>query len=233
MHYLPIARGLDIWTPTLWISLASGIVALCALAFTIFSSWWLYFRHGKLKAYEPHSFACYPGGSTALILRFPIVLFNSGAKPIVVQDLCLKFPDEPDSIFPFPWTASFTTLAPTPGQIRSLPGVFAVRGFEASQHFIEFGAPFLGLKLQPIDYRIQIAAKLADKNEMKILLDFTLRGDRITSDDQYLAYSNAPNELTDEENKKADLVVKGLREQLKFREQYRKQTEKPDSLNEL
>src|SRR6266496_3174530 len=74
-----------------WASIA---VASLALVFTIGSFWWLNARQGRLKSFEPQSFAACRTPDI-LRLRFPLVFYNTGAKPIVVQDMRLSFPLSP------------------------------------------------------------------------------------------------------------------------------------------
>ena len=69
------------------------VVAACALLFTVASFWWLNARRGRLRSFEPHSFAAYYTPALALI-RVPVIFYNNGAAPIVVQDLRLVFPSE-------------------------------------------------------------------------------------------------------------------------------------------
>ena len=70
-----------------WPSVA---IASLALLFTVGSFWWLNARQGRLKSYEPQSFAACRIPDK-LRLLFPLVLYNSGATPIVVQDMRLTF----------------------------------------------------------------------------------------------------------------------------------------------
>ena len=68
-----------------WLTSAT-VVAICALAFTIASFWWLNARRGRLKTYEPHTFAA-AITPQVVRLRLPLVLYNTGAIPIIVQNL--------------------------------------------------------------------------------------------------------------------------------------------------
>jgi hypothetical protein len=72
---------------------APVFISLCALAFTIYSFYWMHWRRARLVARGPRSFALgfHPTERT-LIIRVPIVLFNEGAVPIVVENLRLDFP---------------------------------------------------------------------------------------------------------------------------------------------
>lgn len=106
---------------------AASIVSVSALLFTVASFWWLNARQGRLESWEPHSFAAIVRGSM-IRLRLPLVLHNSGAKPIIVQDLRLSFPDEPASHLPLLWTSSASRLQPGPDEESELPTGFVVAG---------------------------------------------------------------------------------------------------------
>ncbi len=85
------------WTPAV-------IIASCALLFTVTTFWWLNVRRGRLKSFEPHSFAAVINQDIFRV-RFPFVFHNTGAVPIVIQNLRLSFLDESDA-GPLPWVAT-------------------------------------------------------------------------------------------------------------------------------
>ncbi|MFF3876113.1 hypothetical protein [Streptomyces sp. NPDC001978] len=184
----------------------AAVVSVCALVFTVASFWWLNARQGRLKSWEPHSFAAIAHSSQAR-LRLPLVLHNTGAKTIVVQDLMLTFPDEPASHLPLLWTSSPSRLSPGPDEELKLPAGFAVAGREAQQLFIEFEAPFPGFVSEARDYKVQIHVRVGHRKGWRRLLTFTLRAANIIHPDQYTAYSNAPAELTKEDQRKADAAL--------------------------
>ncbi|MET9926393.1 MULTISPECIES: hypothetical protein [unclassified Streptomyces] len=190
------------WTPV-------AFVAILALIFTIGSFWWLHARQGHLKAYEPHSFAA-AANQQVTLLRFPLVVLNTGAKPIVVQDLRLIFPDEPGVPLPLPWRTSRSQIMPKPDDGHALPAVFAVAGRGAEQMFIEFGAPFPGFVPEARNYRVVIEARLGHRKGWRSLLTFTWHAARMTTPNQYITYSNSPHDLSEEHREKADAALKAL-----------------------
>ncbi|MEU2491035.1 hypothetical protein [Streptomyces sp. NPDC007883] len=190
---------------------AASVVSVSALVFTVASFWWLNARQGRLETWEPHSFAAICHGSMVR-LRLPLVLHNTGAKPIVVQDLMLSFPDEPASHLPLLWTSSPSRLQPGPDEEPKLPAGFVVGGREAKQLFIEFEAPFTGLVPEARDYKVRIQARVGHRKGWRSLLTFTLRTTNIIYPDRYTVYNNAPLELTREDRKKADAAILDLLE---------------------
>lgn len=96
---------------------ASLLVASMALVFTIGSFWWLNGRRGRLKSFEPHSFALgIMPADLVVLLRFPLVLYNTGATPIVVQDIRLTFPKESYATAPLPRRNTRSQIMPMPGE---------------------------------------------------------------------------------------------------------------------
>lgn len=184
----------------------ASVVSTCALVFTVASFWWLNARQGRLKAWEPHSFAAIVHCFTPR-LRLPLVLHNTGAKPIVVQDLILTFPDEPAYHLPLLWVSSPSRLQPGPDEEAKLPAGFVVAGREAQQLFIEFEAPFSGFPPDARDYKAQIHVRVGHRKGWRPLLTFTLRAANIVAPDRYTVYNNAPVELTKEDRKRADAAL--------------------------
>ena len=179
-------------------------VSGCALLFTVGSFWWLQMRRGHLKGYAPHSFAAYFEG-IILFLRFPLVIYNTGAASLVVLDLQLKFPDEPESIIPLPWRTSRSQLSPSPGDLGSFPGAFAIAGRSAEQHFIEFGGPWPGIQMKAGEtYRCRIEAKLGHNQKWKELVTFPLALPRMMNPSTNTTYKNSPWQPSTEDIKKID-----------------------------
>ncbi|MFF9640534.1 hypothetical protein [Kitasatospora aureofaciens] len=199
---------------------AAAIVAGCALLFTIGSFWWLNARRGRLQSFEPHTFAgC--ATSSVTLLRIPLVLYNTGAKPIIVQDLQLRFPDEPAFIASLPWRTTRNQLKPAPDDGHAFPAVFAVKGRTAEQLFVEFGAPFPGFLPEARDYRVSIEAKLGHRQgwigfrtDRVELLAFTLRVGHMVSPDAYITYSNSPRDLSAGDVQKANDALEALARKL-------------------
>jgi hypothetical protein len=175
-----------------WQSLVGPAIAILALLFTIASFWWLQARQGRLRTYEPY-FLAYARTPNKALLRFPLVLFNTGAKPLVILDLRLSFPDVP-GVPPLPWHGSRSQLRPATEDGFKLPAAFSIPGRTAQQHFIEFGAdvkdPLPGIELSTTEYSVLIEVLLGHKKRWKKLLSFPLSATHIEQAGAYLAYSN-------------------------------------------
>lgn len=81
----------------IFITFLSLLIACLAFAFTIGSFWWLHARQGRLEGFEPHSFAACVTPMLSRF-RFPLVLYNTGAKPIVIQNMRLWYPEKGPTI---------------------------------------------------------------------------------------------------------------------------------------
>ncbi len=193
------------------------LVAGLALLFTVGSFWWLNARRGRIESYAPQSFAAtFMFHTRTTLIRLPLVLYNTGASPLVVQDLRLRFPREDDALAGFPWRTSRKSIKPEPDDVEDFPAVFAVPGRTAQQLFIEFGGPFPGVVPRGRDYLVRVEAKLSHKSEpgWTELVTFTLRAGRVAHPGSYIAYSNGPapytpNEL-EESREAADALVRQL-----------------------
>jgi hypothetical protein len=170
-------------------AIASAFIACLALAFTIGTFWWLNARQGRLISFEPHSFAAIAKGQSKVC--FPLVLYNTGAIPIVVQDMRLAFPGTPSRFLPWSTTRSQLMAASDDG--TDLPAVFSIPSRTAQQKFIEFGGPFDG-GVPARDCRVQIDVKLGHRSGWEHLITFTFWATRMEHPHAYIAYHNSPGE---------------------------------------
>jgi hypothetical protein len=193
-----------------WLSVA---IASLALLFTVGSFWWLNARHGRLKSFEPHSFAACITPDT-LRLRFPVVLYNTGAKPIVVQDMRLRFLDEPRWNDPLPWVGTRNQIKPAPDDGHAFPAVLALPGRTAQQMFIEFGGRFPEVMPLARDYLVRVEVMLGHRGSWQPAVTFPLRGARITHPGSYITYSNSPHGLSEETIQESEAALEGMRSKL-------------------
>lgn len=172
-------------------------------------------RRGRLKGFMPHSFAAFIDG-IILFLRFPLVIHNTGAAPLVVLDLQLKFPDEPTSVTPLPWRTSRAHLSPSPGDEGIYPAAFSVAGRTAQQVFIEFGGPWPGIYMEAgKTYRCRIEAKLGHSENWRELITFPLALPRMMDPATNTTYKNSPWKPSADDIRKIDALSNELLQMLK------------------
>ncbi len=166
------------------------IIAVCALLFTIGSFWWINVRRGQLRSYTPTTYAASMSGAK-LVVCVPLVLYNSGAAPIVVLTMRLRFVDAPVGAGAVPWQNTREKLPPDPST-KSLAAVFAVAGRTAEQRYVEFSRDDLGFSPPHVRVPVVVEARLAHKQDFQPLIQFTLDVERIAGQAQYRSYSNDP-----------------------------------------
>lgn len=189
---------------------AAAVVAACALLFTIASFWWLNARQGSLNSYAPHSFAA-AATQTKTLIRIPLVFFNTGPKPIIVQNLRLSFPSAEKGGITLPWSTTRDRIRPERNDDPRLPSVFVVGGRSAEQVFAEFSIPFPEFVPEHREYRVTVECKLGHKGRWVALLDFPIQIGNISSPANYITYSNEPNRISVEDRSKASFELEALR----------------------
>lgn len=109
------------------------LIPVLTLVFTVAAFWWVFLRRGRLTTASPDTYATPPGPT--LRLRFPFVLLNTGAVPIVVADLRLIV----DSAHEFHWASVRKKVSPSMDDFLDAAKPFAVPGRDAVSIVVEFG----------------------------------------------------------------------------------------------
>lgn len=165
---------------------AGVTIAGLALLFTVGSFWWLNARPGRLRSYEPHTFA-----ASDKTLRIPLVLYGSGPQPCVVRDLRISLPtgSQPPRLF---WRSTRNQLKPTEGDGHRMPEVFAVAGRSAVQVFVDFSSDDTRDSLPSRPTVIRVQALVGNHKKWRTLLEFQLNFDVVKNRGQWVTYSNDP-----------------------------------------
>lgn len=167
----------------------SVVLSVLALAFTLFSFWWMQWRPGKLVVTEPRSYAAV---STAgkIVFEIPLVFFNKGATPIIVHNLRVKVAgiDEP---------LLFIAVVQKLGNHddRRFASQFAVRQQEAVTLICEFQALVAGFFFERRNYQAVLEWAQDSSRKWKQLLDFTVHvtdRDLQTINSAFIVHDNWP-----------------------------------------
>ncbi|OKI37717.1 hypothetical protein A6A28_31985 [Streptomyces sp. CB03578] len=175
-----------------------------ALLFTAATFWWLNARLGVLKSWEPQTYAMSLNRDYVRV-RLPLVMYNTGARPIVVLDLRMRFPDEPDAFWPLVWTGTSEELMPKSADDVVAPTGFAIAGRTAEQLVVSFTVPSPGFIPEVRDYQVVIEAVLGQRKLWQRVIRrdsrwqpfarFGLRMGPMRYTGSFGAYSNSPLDL--------------------------------------
>ena len=150
-------------------SVIALIVASLALALSTFTFWWLNWRPGKLVIGTPPSYAGY-GNSDKIILEFPFVFFNAGAKPVVVDNLRVRLPHEGGK--PLIFNATVGKLGTADD--RAFATQFFVGATQAVRLICEFQRK-PGFVFEVRDYKVVLEARLDGDGKWQAIHTFPLR----------------------------------------------------------
>lgn len=162
----------------------TDFVPVSAVVLTLASFWWIWLRRGQLTVAPPHSYASTVSGAQ-LRIRFPLVIYNTGARAIIVENLRLVVEGHV-----LEWISLRRTIRPMPDDVLDFAAPFPVAGREARQVFVEFGEdappwrPELGAS-----YSVKIERKTGDR--WKTLVEFTWWAPK-NDPGPYIAHRNAP-----------------------------------------
>ena len=165
--------------PALWIALAS-------LLFTVASFWWMSARRGRIaRVRAPNAFALL-STSAQLLLHLPLVLFNTGAAAIVVENLRIRIPGLRT---PAPWAISRRTFYSRDASDHAFPFGVPIGGRATAQLFVEFMLSRPGLTLESgRSYPLDVDALVRGK--WTTIVRFQLHVPEASDLGRFLPYSN-------------------------------------------
>jgi len=146
------------------------VVSILALLFTTFSFWWMNWRRGTIRVTSPATYAAFVSPDK-LLIEFPFVFFNTGAVPIVIDDLRLQLTDTPGP--PLSFNATVDKIGTD--QERAFAIAFAVHAREAKTVICEFQRNPGQAQLGKGDHRVVLEARLDGHTIWTTLHAFPLR----------------------------------------------------------
>ena len=111
-----------------------------------------------------------------MVVELPLLFFNGGPMPIVVENLRLLFSDEADAR-PLDFIATVEKIGTN--QSRAFATQFPVRGRESVLYICEFQRQPGGLVFETKGYPVQLQAMLNGSDKWKTILDFSLNVSQI------------------------------------------------------
>ncbi|WP_156044025.1 hypothetical protein [Cellulomonas sp. HZM] len=194
--HIAAGDGHDLPTPPADYSAASSsptvssavIVALCALAFTILSFWWINVRRGRLTWTTVVVFSGHVRADRAS-LRIPITLYNTGAKPLVVVDLRLDMTSGSARAVA-PSKQYRRSIMPSSDDMEDFPHPYVVPGRSVVTKFVDFAAdPLVMSTGLPVLATLLV---LRDGKGWRRVRTQEIRTDSIADPSRYITYSNDP-----------------------------------------
>ena len=146
-------------------------ISVCALVFTVGSFWWLHAREGSITVPEPSMYAI-TATDDRVRLRLPLVLYNTGAKALVVGDLRLVV-DGSAARAPMRWITTRSSLQPKSDDGHELATPFAIQGRGTREVIAEFGYDDGGWTPAPAQrYFLLLQARVGTSNDWQRLSTF-------------------------------------------------------------
>lgn len=174
---------------------AALAISIMALLFTVTSFWWLHARPGKLRAYEPTTWAAYVRQDRSA-LRLPLLLHNTGATAVVVTGLRLRFA-EGGEVMTWEWTR--TRVQPRSDDVHDATAPFSIAGGDTHELVAEFVGCYPGVVPEQRGYPVMIEAHSSRSDDWQRVLSFELQLGNLVHPSNYIVYTNQKDYLTDEE----------------------------------
>jgi len=168
------------------------IISILALAFTVFSFWWMNWRKGEIRlGLNLRSYAACTSPNK-LLIELPLIFFNTGAVPLVVENLRLHFPKIIEKNKYLFFNATVAKLGTD--KDRGFAKPFSVHGGDVVEMICEFQNTSTSFEFEEGGYEFEIQALLGHKEKWITLKEYTinvsenelksLNGKLITHDNQ-------------------------------------------------
>lgn len=148
------------------------LVSVFALLFTTFSFWWMNWRRGKLILSDIRTFAAC-SSDNSLKIQLPIVFFNPGAMPILINNLRLSFPERGGEHTALFFNSTVKKLASDEDSSMATP--FPIHGGEALLKICNFNRARAGFDFEVGEYKLCIEGRLDQNSDWEILKTFILK----------------------------------------------------------
>jgi hypothetical protein len=176
---------------------AGVFIALFALLWTIGTFWWMNWHKGKIEVSTPRTYAAISHPTeNFLLIRLPLVFYNTGAATIIVQNLRLTLKQE-DIKSPILYFNHIASEIDTPTQV-TWARQFPVEGRKAVSIICEFlRKPKNNYNFHAGNCTAIIEGKFDNDANWKIVCKFIIpiseNNLRTLNSNQIIAYDNDPD----------------------------------------
>lgn len=159
---------------------SSLIISILALLFTVYSFWWMNWRKGKLRVSYLKHFGVH-NSEKKLLIELPLVFFNTGAMPVVVESLRLVLLDKNSNHILLHFNAIRTELMKNEGRYFATP--FSINKGDSKKIVCEFQKNPSEFSFEVGSYKIILEGKLFSKNKWINIRNFmiTIPQDKLES----------------------------------------------------
>lgn len=147
------------------------LLSTFALLFTVFSFWWMNWRKGSLHVSQLKHYMLQCTESK-LFIELPIVFFNSGALPIAIESLRLRFTHESKQLEPLHFNAILKSFGSDQGRYFATP--FSIGRGEAREIICEFQRNPSGIQLESRESELLLEAKLLNSKKWENITRFKI-----------------------------------------------------------
>jgi|AntAceMinimDraft_16_1070373.scaffolds.fasta_scaffold09654_2 hypothetical protein len=167
------------------------IISTSALGFTIFSFWWMNWRKGKIRLGSNLRSYAARASQNKLLIELPLIFFNTGAVPLVVENLRLYFPkitEENKYLF---FNATVVNLGTD--EDRGFAKPFSIHGGDVMEMICEFQNTSTSFRFEEAEYEFKIQALLGHKEQWITLKKYIInaRGNELkTLNERLITHDN-------------------------------------------
>lgn len=169
---------------------APVLISCLALIFTVGSFYWLQARKGRLKLYPVMTFSGY-WKKSRLVLRLPVILFNSGARPRVINALRLVTTDDVGKRITLECHSFRKTIDPTSEDMEDMAHAYAIPGRQVVTKHAHFAVDSLPVLDRADPTSFEVEALVDDSTKWRKLGAVTVHVE-IMHTSSYITYSNNP-----------------------------------------
>jgi hypothetical protein len=169
---------------------APVFISCLALLFTIGSFYWLQARKGRLKLFPVIAFSGY-WNKSRLVLRLPVILFNSGARPRVITALRLVTTDNRGKRIVLECHSFRKTIDPTSEDMEDMAHAYAIPARQVVTKHAHFAVDSLPVFNQAEPASFQVQALVDDSTNWRKMGNVMVHVE-IMYTSSYITYSNNP-----------------------------------------
>lgn len=168
----------------------SAFISILALVFAVGSFYWLQARPGGLRLYPVVTFSGYMN-KERMVLRIPVITFNSGARPRVVTALRLVTVDESNAEIVMECHSFRKTVGPGKDDHEDMAHAYSVPSRQVVTKHAHFAVDALPRFTKPRPVVFELQAMVDQSTKWRRLGRLTMHTEIIYTP-SYITYSNNP-----------------------------------------